>query len=287
MDDLPGPEELSSFDVPGDPASCHRTARRLRHLAGALEEAAGFLARQSRVSPGLAGLSAAAYRRRCGLLDEQATDLARRSRLLASGLGELADDLAHAQTLMARAERLAAGHGLVLDGLLVPPSGPPSWTAGGDVPSWTAWSRARSQIRRARTIEVAAQQAWSQLLLRHAGHPVTHDLPAAPPRPAVPPVPDEPSPHEPGPRECGPSRGPRPDPADGPHDTSRTGDGGGRSGPRLEPWTCGLTPEPDGFCGTPDDPLDPYVPRSPETGVDLPGTLGSRAGGGVSGRAAR
>lgn len=182
MDDLLAPDALRSFDVPGDPAACRDTAGRLRRLGHGLEEAAGFLARQGRVSPALDGLAATAYRRRCRQLGEEAADLSRRTVLLGRGLAYLADDLARAQDLMGHAARLASAHGLVLGGLLVPPSWPPSRAEGGDPVAWVAWGRARSRIRRARTLELTAQQAWSRLLRRHLTEPAGTDLPAGPPR---------------------------------------------------------------------------------------------------------
>ncbi|MEO5853009.1 MAG: hypothetical protein ABIQ15_10900 [Nocardioides sp.] len=258
IDDLLAPDSLRSFDVPGDPAACRDSAGRLRHLGHGLEEVAGFLARQGRVSPALAGLAATAYRRRCRHLGEEAADLSRRTVLLSRGLDDLADDLARAQDLMGHAARLASDHGLVLGGLLVPPSGPPSWAEGGDPAAWAAWSQARSRIRRARTLELTAQQAWSHLLRRHLTEPAGTDLPAGPPR-----------------RE--------PVDADG-RDTDRPGDPERGRATRLDPVTCGLTPGPVEFCGTP-EPLTPSRPPGPQAGVDLPGVLGRRSGAGVDDRA--
>jgi len=161
-------DDLRTFEVPGDPEACQGSAQRLDALAGVGAETARFLDRQRQSTWGLAGLSADAYRRRCRSLGDEADDLSRRTGLLSSALTDLADDLVRAQGLMARAERWAAGAGLVVAGTLVPPSGPPSWAPGGDVAAWTAWTRARSQIRRARTIELAAQQAWRLALDRWA-----------------------------------------------------------------------------------------------------------------------
>lgn len=269
-------DDLRTFEVPGDPEACRGSAQRLDALAGVGADTARFLDRQRQGTWGLAGLSADAYRRRCAVLGDEADDLSRRTGLLSTALTDLADELARAQGLMARAERWAAGAGLVVAGTLVPPSGPPSWAPGGDAAAWTAWTRARSQIRRARTIELAAQQAWRLALDRWATRSLEHDLPGAGQPPMTPPAPPPggscqptagatpPPPREPRPRELRPGeREPVPD---------------------LEPWTCGFTPpdppEPDSFCGTPDDlSVTDEPPRRPGVnlpGVDLPGVRRGR-----------
>jgi len=151
-------DDLRTFEVPGDPEACRGSAQRLDALAGVGADTARFLDRQRQGTWGLAGLSADAYRRRCAVLGDEADDLSRRTGLLSTALTDLADELARAQGLMARAERWAAGAGLVVAGTLVPPSGPPSWPRAatrppgrrGPGPGRRSGGRARSSWPRSR-----------------------------------------------------------------------------------------------------------------------------------------
>jgi len=310
MDDLLGPDALRTFVVAGDPETCRRSAGLLRDLAAGVEDAAAFLTRQGGGPTGLSGLSGTAYRRRCAALGADAGDLARRTDGLSTALADLAVELDRAREVMARAEATAWTAGLVLGGTLVPPeTALPTSPAGADRARWTAWSRARSLIRRARILEIVAQQAWSMMLLRYArrldaGEPSVADhrpreperpgSPAVPRRRSVPPGLPEPGPL-PGPRP-GPRQGPRPDPGDPPRDGGPPQEVPPRDGapdpqpPReLDPWICVLTPsDPDSFCGTPDVTLEPWEPTPRETEVHLPGVLGRPGGSdrsGVSDRA--
>jgi hypothetical protein len=237
MEDVRGTDPRSLIGR-GDPESCRLSAADLRALAEATTDTTAFLRRQ--IALDLRGRWALAYGTQCRLAVDEASALGDRCRALAEALGTAADLLDRAHGVLEQATGLAAEHGLVVAGRLVPP-------AAADSGQWEPWRAAADLVTRARRLEREARRTWEAAWGGERPQRPTPDEhrcpgPADGPAdgPAAGPADDpEPSGHR--------NRGEGP-PPDRPHRDGRDGpDDAGRAAPPdrdLDPDICGFGPPP-------------------------------------------
>lgn len=157
-----------SLHINGRPDSCRQAAHDQRALADAHSECARFLLHAAGLSAtDLGGEAGRAFRHRARSVGRLAADLAQVSREAAEGLDRLAQGLAEAIELCARARRLAEPWGLVIEDRLYPPSEVPDdrFVHVAD-PRWEDWRSAKAIAGRAHQAAEAAREEWRSALTR-------------------------------------------------------------------------------------------------------------------------
>lgn len=150
-------------EVDGDPAACHRAARRLGRLGSTVEAGGLSLSRRAHLrDDDFGGLSGDAFRRRAATLAEQAAEEARRCTQVGRALEALADSLEDVQLLLLRARQEARG-ALVVDGSVI--HAPQL-----DAPErqHRVWRSVRMAVQDARGYERRVQGEWRDALARYA-----------------------------------------------------------------------------------------------------------------------